>query len=351
MEEMATKISETAGLAPGTVVPVGIDAAAPSKFIVSVIEEGNVQVERLGTMPETLPTYPEKTTLWIDVQGLAGITSIKRIFRALDIHPLLQEDILNTRQHSKVEVLANCLLVTAKRLYFASNNRLRGEQVAFLRKGNCIVTFQMAGRDSFSGVRKRQMLFKGMHTTADYMLYALLDNFVDNYFAVIEQLENNVEKVEKQLIANEDDIGRGVLINMKQNVTFARHVLWSLKNVLMKLDDEKEHFFAADIFPYLRDLRDHVWQLEEACEMIIDTASGVIQLNMDNINNRTNEIMKTLALISTVFLPLTFIAGVYGMNFKFMPELESRWGYPFVLGLMAVIALVLYKSFKNKHWL
>lgn len=351
MEEMARKISETAGLAPGTVVPVGIDASAPSKFIVSVIEEGNVQVERLGTMPENLPTYPEQTTLWIDVQGLAGLTSIKRIFKALDIHPLIQEDILNTRQHPKVEVLQNSLLITAKRLYLANNSHLYGEQVAFLRKGNCLVTFQPAGRDSFVGVRKRQLLFKGAHTAPDYVMYALLDNFVDNYFEIIEQLETNVERVEKKLIADEEDVGRGVLITVKQNVTYARHVLWSLKNILMKLDDVKEHFFAPELFPYLRDVRDHVWQLEEACEMTIDMANSVIQLNMDNINNRTNEIMKTLALISTVFLPLTFIAGVYGMNFKFMPELDSRWGYPFVLGIMALIAIILYRSFKNKHWL
>jgi len=351
MENTVTKISETAGLAPGTPVPVGIDESAPSKFIIFIISNEGTTSERLGTLPDKFPEHPLGSTMWIDVQGYAGLTSIKKIFDFLKIHPLFQEDILNTRQRAKYEILDGALLITTKRLLYATNGRIHQEQVVFLMKGDCLVTFQPATGDSFGGVRKRLSTLKDNKTLPGYIVYALLDNLVDNYFIVVERLQASLEKTEKRLLANDMALERGVLSGLKHDITVARHVIWPMKSIMTKLSDDKADFFPEGIDPYLEDLKDHIFQLDEACEIASDNANGVIQLNMDNLNVRTNEIMKTLALISTVFLPLTFIAGVYGMNFKFMPELDSPWGYPLVLTIMALIALLLYRTFRTRHWM
>ncbi len=351
MEQGVTKISETAGLPPGHVVPIGIDESIPSKFLVSVIKEGDVQVERLASLPESFAAFAKDTTVWIDVQGYAGLTSIHRIFKTLDIHPLLRADVLNTKQRTTVEVLDKTLFVNFNRLYYAANNRLRKENVSFLLKDNYIITFQSGERDSFAGVRRRISTFKEMQTRPDYVFYALLDNFVDNYYTIVEKLSVTVGKIEKHLLVDDNILDRGVLAGLRHDVALARHVIWPLKNSVGTIAEDRQNFFPQDMDPYFADLRDHALQLDESCSMLGEDITTVIQVNLENMNNRTNSIMKTLALISTVFLPLTFIAGIYGMYFKFMPELDSPWGYPFVVSFMALIALFLYKSFKNKHWM
>lgn len=351
MDSAVNKISETAGLAPGSVVPIGINESSPSKFIVSAIKDGDIQVERLGSLPDEFAAFPEDTTLWIDVQGYSGLLSIKRIFKALDVHPLLQADVLNTKQRTTVEVLDDTLFVNFNRLFYGSNNRFRKENVTFLMKKHYIITFQNSERDSFAGVRQRLVSFKGFQTKPSYVFYALMDNFVDNYYGSMERLAAIVEKTEKHLLVDDNVMDRVALAGLRHDASLARHVFLPLKNTVTKLVDDRMDFFPPAMDPYFSDLKDHVFQLDEVCAMITDDINTIVQLNMDNMSNRVNEIMKTLALISTVFLPLTFIAGVYGMNFKFMPELNSPWGYPFVIGLMALIAFFLYKAFKNKHWM
>lgn len=345
------KMSETAGMAPGTPVPVAMDTSVPAQFVVTLLQNDTVKTATLTALDETHLTAPAGSTLWLDVQGPASLKSTRKIFSFLKLHPIFQADILNAHQRSKFEVWEKGLLLVTKRLYYNSNRRVRYEQVSFLAKGNVIVTFQPASSDSFAGVRKRLPLFKGDKTQPSYVLYALLDNLVDNYFAIFERLEANIEATEKQLLASDMPLERPTLSNLKHNVTTCRHVIWPLKNMIMNLSDDKEDFFPPQMDPYLADLKDHIYQLNEGCDICSDYMDSIIQLNMDNINNRTNEIMKVLALISTVFLPLTFIAGVYGMNFEFMPELKSQWGYPAVLAVMVIIAAFLYHSFKTRKWI
>ena len=279
------------------------------------------------------------------------MTSIRRIFDIMELHPLLRADIMNTKLRSKVVFLDGAVLLNLKRLYYGVNGRIRKENVTFLMQKNLIVTFQDGERDSFTGFRKRETTLKGFNTSPTYVFYALLDNFVDNYYDVMEKLVASVEKTEKHLLSMDDYLDRKVLSGLKHDVIVTRHVIWPFKNIFKSLKDDRKDVFNDEINPYYEDLNDHVLQIQEISDIAEENINTLIQLNMDNVNNRTNDIMKTLALVSTVFLPLTFIAGVYGMNFQFMPELNSQWGYPFVLGLMALIAFALYKSFKNKHWM
>ena len=345
------KLSEMAGMAPGVAIPVDVDPSVPSKFVVSCLQHGQVTTQRLGSLRDEFPEHPAGSVLWIDVQGYSGLTSISKIFAALQVHPMLQADILNTKHRTKMDILDDTLFVVVKRLVKSTAGRIRSEQVSFLAKGNVIVTFQPVTEDSFEGVRKRLPLFKEDKATPSYVLYALLDNVVDNFFGVVEYLQAAIEKTEKHLLSNDAAMDRGSITILKRDITLTRHVIWPIKNVIINIRGDKEDFFPPEMDIYLRDLKDHILQLDEACELCYEGVNSVIQLNMDNINTRTKETRKTVALISTVFLPLTFIAGVYGMNFEFMPELRSPWGYPLVLGMMAAIALLLYRSFKSRNWL
>ncbi len=339
-ETIKNTAGQTVSPAPGT-----------SQYLVTLIKDGASQCSRLENINDLRWMHPEGTTLWIDVQGFMKVENLKKIFTFLDIHPLLQENILNSHQRSKLEILGGNLLLVAKRFYYGQNNRLRYEQISLLAKTNIIVTFQNTDQDSFKEVRQRLDFFTGSKAAPSYVLYTLLDRFVDNYFPYMERLQTAIEKTENQLLANDASLKRGTIAGLKHDVAHFHHVIWPLKNMLIYLADDKEDFFPPEMDPYLADLRDHIYQLNDACELCQDGISSIIQLNIDNINNRTNEIMKRLSLISTVFLPLTFIAGVYGMNFEFMPELKSPYGYPIVLLVMVGIAYLLYRSFKKNQWL
>jgi Recombinational DNA repair protein (RecF pathway) len=238
MENTVTKISETAGLAPGTPVPVGIDESAPSKFVIFIISNEGITSERVGTLPDVLPEHPLGSTMWIDVQGYAGLSSIRKIFDFLKIHPLFQEDILNTRQRAKYEILDGALLVTTKRLFYAANGRIHQEQVVFLLKDDCLVTFQPATGDSFEGFRKRLPSLKGNKTLPGYIVYALLDNLVDNYFVIIEKLQASLEKTEKRLLANDTALERGVLSGLKHVLDMPSEDVRELADALISAKEQ-----------------------------------------------------------------------------------------------------------------
>lgn len=350
MESILNKISEKAGLAPGTAVPVGVDSGSPSRFVITTLEQGRVTTDARGSMGEEMPQHPEGTVLWIDVESYTGMFSIAKIFSALGVHPLFQEDLLNTQQRIKCERIGNSLLIVTKRLYTSSTGRICEEQVSFLLQDNVVLTFQPAARDSFEGVRNRIQDIAWTDRMPGYVVYSLLDNLVDNYYGIIEKLQAGLDKLERQLVAEAVAPLPEELAGLRRDVNVARRSIQPLQGIVDHLGSgESAEFFPAGMEPYFADLRDHVRQLQEMCYIAAETMDTVLRLNNDNIKSRTNSMEKTAALMSAVFLPLIFIASVYGMNFEYMPELKSRLGYPAVLGLMAIIAICLYKSFSSRH--
>ncbi|MEG1914549.1 MAG: magnesium/cobalt transporter CorA [Acidaminococcaceae bacterium] len=351
MYSRVDKISDKIGLPPGSPVPVGIDDSSPSKFLSTIIGENRAATLSLSILTADVLQIQPQSTLWIDVQGLASQSSIQNLFTAMDVHPLLQEDLLNTKHHPKFEALGGNLLILVKKLTITTKLHVQADQIGFVLGPNYILTFQPPNSDCFQAARARMSALTYPRSHSGYIFYMLLDNLIDSHFVILEKLHDRIEWLETRLLTQNEAPPQEDILKLKHDVALVRRSIVPLRKIMNELRLPHEQYFLPTIEPYLRDLADHVEQLVETCDICHDALATIVQLNLDNINMRTNEIMKTLALISTVFLPLTFLAGLYGMNFEYMPELKSEYGYPVCITVMAIIAIYLYRGFKAKNWL
>lgn len=351
MEAGIGKISGKTGIkAPGSFVPVGANENTPSTFVISVISETAASTKSVKSLEEDLLLHPEKSTLWVDIQGFSDLTSLQKLFSTLKIHPLLQEDILNTKHRPKVETIENSLLIITKLLTKTKKSVYSGH-MAFLLGQDYILTFQPAGEDNFKDTRNHLGELKYPYTHIGYVFYSLLDNLIDRHSIVLEHLYDRIERLETRLLNYKDETPpQEEIVRLKHEVSYARRIILPLQKFVGDLRDNSSKYFLPGIEPYLADLRDNIDHVSEYCEVCHESITMIIQINSENINIRANEIMKVLAAVSAIFLPLACITGIYGMNFAYMPELKSPWGYPICLTFMGVIALYLYRSFKSRKW-
>jgi len=229
------------------------------------------------------------------------------------------------------------------------------EQVSLILGPNFVISFQEEGKegDLFEVVRERLRSSKGKlrKMGADYLLYALLDAIVDGYFVILERLGERIEVLEEELLANPSQLTLQNIHTMKREMIFLRKSVWPLREVISGLQRGESPLITETTGPYLRDVYDHTIQVIDAVESFRDMLAGMLDIYLSSISNRLNEVMKLLTIIATIFIPLTFIVGVYGMNFKLMPELEWRWGYPAVWLVMVVVAGLMLAFFRRKRWL
>lgn len=345
------KISEKAGFAPGSLIPVGIEEVTPTRFVITTVTATDINEKTVLALNEEELRPQADTLIWIDVQGLSSMNSLKRLFAALELHPLFQEDLVNMQHRSKLEMLDDNMLIITKRLILNNKERIITEQMSIVANKNFIITLQAPTIDSYSGVRTRLKNLQLRELGRTYLLYMLLDNLVDSHYAIIEHLYAATDKTEKRLLQPDVTTPLTEILRLKHNIEITRRTIMPLQKIVNKICLIRHQLFAPNVHPYLDDLNDHAEQLAESCDACHEAITFIIQLNRDNINLRTNEVMKTLSLISTVFLPLTFIAGVYGMNFEFMPELKATWGYPACLAIMTAVAFFMHRAFKKKNWL
>jgi len=351
MEAGVDKTSGKTGImAPGSFVPVGANENIPSKFVIAVISETAASAKSFKSLEENLLIHPEKSTLWIDIQGYSDQTSLQKLFSTLKIHPLLQEDILNPKHRPKVETIENSLLIITKLLTKTKKAAYSGH-MAFVLGKDYILTFQPAGEDNFKDTRNHIAELKYPYTHIGYIFYMLLDNLIDRHAVVLEHLYERIERLETRLLNYKAEAPpQEEIVRLKHEVSYARRIIMPLQKFVGDLRENRTKYFLPDIDPYLADLRDNIEHLYEYCEVCHESITMIIQINSENINIRANEIIKVLAAVSAIFLPLAFITGIYGMNFAYMPELNSPWGYPICLTFMAMIALYLYRSFKSRKW-
>ncbi len=303
------------------------------------------------------PPWPpsDASTLWVDVRGLTDTALIERVGADFSLHPLALEDVLNTQQRSKIEEYDQTLLFIIHHLSFDLQAReLRSEQVAVFLGAGFVVSFQEDPDDTFRGIRER--VRKGMGRLrkkgADYLAYTLLDTVVDNYYAVLDDLENALAELEDQIyqITTTNHI-KAHIFNIKRALTHFRRFLMPLRDAALRLYRTDSHLIDDPNRLYLRDLADHVVQILDGADNCREILAGIEALYQAEISNRLNNIMRLLTIISTIFIPLSFIAGIYGMNFENMPELRWHYGYFAILAFMALSAggMVLY--FYRKRWL
>lgn len=348
------RLSEKSGLPPGTPVHVGEKKA--EKVNISVLDYDGRECVAAGVSgaEECLRYRGKDTVTWINVAGLHEAGLIEELCRGFGLHPLVIEDILNTEHRPKLELLDDYLFLVIKTHKLDSGeDRLETEQVSIVLAGNVVITFQEREADIFEPVRKmiRNNVGRIRRSGADYLAYALMDAAVDNYFVVLERLGELLEDLDEKLLSDPGPEALHELRSLKTQITFLRKSVWPLREVINVIQRGELPMITEPTRIYLRDLYDHTIQVIDTVETYRDMVSGMFDLYLSSVSNRMNEVMKVLTVFASIFIPLTFIAGVYGMNFQYMPELEWRWGYFAVLLLMLGAGLSMLVYFWRRKWL
>ena len=342
------------GLPPGTLVPpAGFAGSAPSVITIIDYDANKYQEKTVTSLEECLPFKETDTVTWINIDGLTDVTIIERVGKIFDIHPLILESILNTEQRPKIEDLDTYLYVNLKMLqYLDATHKVKIEQVSLIIGRNYIISFQEDVGDVFDPVRERIRKDGRIRKYGtDYLAYALVDVIVDNYFTVMESLGEQVEMLEEALASNPS---KDMLLNihtLKKDMIYLRKSVWPLREVIAGLERSDNALVKDSTRIYLRDVYDHTIQVIDTIETFRDMVSGMIDIYLSGMSMRLNEVMKVLTLIATIFIPLTFIVGVYGMNFKYMPELSHPYGYYGVWGVILLVTAAMLLYFHKKQWI
>lgn len=299
--------------------------------------------------------YLEKPTItWINIDGIHQTDIIEQIGQSFKIHPLTLENIMNTAQRPKIEYFSNYIYIALKMIYWDNDKQeLSIEHISLILTDHTVISFQEKEGDVFNPVRQRIKNEAGKirKSDSDYLLYSLLDSVVDQYFLVLEKVGDKLELLEDILIAHPSPDNQQTIHQIKRNLIFLRNAVWPLREVINKLEKDESDLVHKNTKLFLRDIYDHTIQIIETTETLRDMISGLLDIYLSSVSNRMNEVMKVLTIIATIFIPLTFVAGIYGMNFKHMPELSWKWGYPTILSVMFLIGLGMFFFFKKKKWL
>ena len=354
MPKLIKKTSKTAGLPPGTLIHIGEKKIEKVKITIIDYNETQFQEKKCDDVTECFSFKDKPTVTWINIDGIHQVDIIEKIGQAFDLHPLLLEDILNTEQRPKIEDFDNYLFIVLKMLYRdEKGNEIKAEQVSLILGPNFVISFQESEGDVFNAIRDRIRNSKGRirKMGADYLAYSLLDAIVDSYFVVLEKFGEKMEEIEEELVTDPEPETLQDIHILKREMIYIRKSVWPLREVVNALERGESPLITSSTKVYLRDVYDHTIQVIDTVETFRDLLSGMLDLYLSSISNRMNEVMKVLTTIATIFIPLTFIAGLYGMNFINMPELKWYWGYPAAILSMVIVALLMVIYFRRKKWL
>ena len=348
------KYGQKAGLAPATAAYIGDPREFKPWFDLMDFSENHFEEKFNLEIESARDLFSDQHIRWINVTGLHDIALIDKFSEELCLHGLVKEDILHTNQRPKLDEYDDYLYVVVKMLSFDDEeNAINSEQLSIVLKGNTIVTFIEDKGDIFDGLRERirKGNFKLRRSGADYLLYSLLDTLVDNYFVVLEKIGDKLEDLEVRMLdeAVREDLQE--LHKSKRDLIYLRKYIWPLREVISSLSKGDSLHLEGNTALYLRDVYDHCIHVIDTLETFREVSSGLMDVYLSSISNKMNAVMKTLTIISTIFIPLTFLVGVYGMNFEFMPELHETWAYPAVWILMAALASIMLIWFRKKRWL
>jgi magnesium transporter len=354
MSKLIKKRSKKAGLPPGTLVHIGEKKIQESKITVMDYDEAHFQEKEIKTIEECIAFKDVPTVTWINIDGLHRVEILEKLGECYGFHPLVLEDILNTDQRPKVEDYGEYIYIVLKMLDQSNkSNEILTEQISLILGPSFVISFQEREGDVFDPIRERIRNGKGRirKMGADYLAYALLDSIVDNYFVIMEKLGEKIEFLEEEVVKRPIPETLQTIHHLKREMIFFRKAVWPLREVIGSLERGELPLVKETTRIYLRDVYDHTIQVIDTIETFRDMVSGMLDIYLSSVSNRLNAVMKVLTIIATIFMPLTFIAGIYGMNFKYMPELEWRWGYPVVWLVMVGIGVFMLVYFRKKRWL
>ncbi len=342
------------GAAPGTVEYLGPRKTERMALRVMALAADSCDERELAGVEEALPLRDTAALSWLNVDGLHDTEGLRRLGDHFGLHPLVQEDIVNTHQRPKLENYDDYLYLVCRMISFdAASDSFSSEQVSLVVGPGWILTFQEQPGDVFDGVRQRIRHGKGRIRTAGpaYLAYALLDAVVDSYFVVIEQVGERIERLEEELLQAPESGLLAAIHGLKREMILLRRAVWPLREVVAGLERGESPLLHKDTRIFYRDLYDHTIQVADTVETYRDVLTGLQDLYLSSVSNRMNEVIKVLTIIGTLFIPLTFLVGVYGMNFEYMPELGWKWGYPAFGALCVGVVAGMLTWLKRRGWL
>ncbi|MEO8933600.1 MAG: magnesium/cobalt transporter CorA [Xanthomarina sp.] len=308
----------------------------------------------LKSVEEAYSFKQTKSISWININGLNHIQDIEKIGKHYNLHPLIIADIANISQRPKIDVYDDYIFVVLKMLYYDENENIKIEQISLVLGSNYVLTFQEMEGDVFDNVRERLRLTNGRIRAlgADYLFYALIDAIVDHYYIISETMGNKIEDLEDLLFNGEfkDDLSQQVLV-LKKEVLKVRRIIFPVREIINRIEKNEHDLIKPNSIQYYRDVYNHVVQLSDSIDIYREMIWSLMDMYMTSISNKMNEVMKVLTIIATIFIPLTFIAGIYGMNFDNMPELHYKYSYFILWGVMLLIFIGMIYYFKKKKWI
>lgn len=346
------RYKERIGKSPGALMYTGEETSKDTVVTLISYNKEKITTNTCNRLDQLLPMLKPDMMNWIDIDRLQNVSLIEQIGTQYNLDPLVLEDIMNVEQLPKFDDLQQYIFVTLKMLSLDEDG-VRQEQVSFILGNQYLISFQERPGDVFNSIRKRIENQNGRHRRkgSDYLLYSLIDVVVDHYFLVVEHIGNELAEIELK-VSDKPDKSLVQDINvLKRELIYLRKVLLPLREAARKLASNENELIKEENEKYFNDVLDHVNQVIQDLEAQRELLGGVMDLYNSTLNYRMNNVMKTLTVITTVFIPLTFIVGVYGMNFKFMPELDYHYGYPIALGVMLFTGVSMYIWMKNREWL
>jgi magnesium transporter len=355
MPKFVKRRSQKTGLPPGTLMHIGEVSAGAVGIEAFFYNESGYDERSFDSFEECSQAITPDKVVWINIIGLNRPDIIEAAGARFGLHPLLLEDVLNTEQRPKLEEYENCLFVALKMLRYIGEE-LDIEHVSLVQGGTFVISFQEHPGDVFDSIRDRIRTGKGRirKLGADFLAYALIDTVVDNYFSIMEHIGDDIEILDSAIIDGTDGNSPYTLRRLnalKRELIYLRKSIWPIREVANGFEKVESNLITQAILPYYRDVYDHTIQVIDSLETFRDILNSMHDTYLSTISNRMNEVMKVLTMISTLFMPLSFLAGLYGMNFHFMPELEWKWGYYALLVVMGAIGGSMITFFRSKKWL
>jgi magnesium transporter len=341
-----------AGLPPGTLVYTG-NIEQETTFDLFSFDVENIERTGSDDVKNIIAKIDKNRNNWINVTGLSNTSLIGQLGNHHNLHPLLLEDVLNTESVPKIENYGDVLFICMKMLQWNDSSASIGtEQISFILGENYLLSFQERDGDVFNPVRERLLngLSKAREKSIDFLAYVLIDKIVDNYFVILEKIEDHIEYTELELLRDTDRVTPTQMMHLKKQLILLRKYVYPLRDEIRKLQRDESKLIDRKTIKYINDLNDHLQNIVQTIESFRDTITGLMELYSSTISNRLNSVMKTLTVIGAIFIPLTFIVGIYGMNFEFMPELHYRYGYHAVMFGMLGIALGMFLYMKSRKW-
>jgi magnesium transporter len=347
------KSSKKAGQAPGTVVFVGEKKVEEIRITLIDYDENRYDEREIKSIEDCFPYKESPSISWINIDGVHQVDVIEKLGDHFVLHPLLLEDVVNTQQRPKLDEFDDHLFIVLKMFFFSEvENKLEGEQISFIVGSNFVISFQERQGDFFEQVRERLRKGKGRirRKGSDYLAYCLIDAIVDSYYTILETLGEHIESLQEELVSEPKQEDLQIIQDLKRDMLFIRKSVWPLREVIGGLVRSESTLIKEDVLVYVRDVYDHVIQAIDTTETYRDMLSAMLDIYLSSVGNRMNEVMKVLTIIATIFIPMTFLAGIYGMNFKYMPELEWRYAYLVFWIVVSVVLIAMIAYFKRKKW-